>query len=317
MMARTVLGDVAPGELGAISCHEHLIIDSPFVAEHFPHIHLASVEDAVTELAPWRRAGLGTVVDAMPAGQGRDIDRLAEISRRSAVHVVATTGLHTAKYYLDVPWALDPDPDDLVERFSVDIDHGADGTAHRCGVIKVATGPEGVDDRARRVFAAAAETHRRTGAPLLTHCEEGRHAIEQVRLLDTLGVPLDRVVLSHTDKVVDVGYHTELLGSGVNLEYDQALRQPPDEPKGSAWLMGRMIAAGFGAQLMLGTDGARRTLWTALGGTPGLAWLFTGYAEVLATYGIHQGILDSILVDNPARWLTFGYSRPPGTEPSR
>ena len=311
MMVRTVLGDVQPGELGATSCHEHLIIDSPFVAEHFPHIHLASVEDAVIELAPWRRAGLGTVVDAMPAGQGRDIGRLAEISQRSAVHVVAVTGLHTAKYYVDVPWALDPDPDDLVERFSEEIDQGADATSHRCGVIKVATGPDGVDDRARRVFAAAAETHRRTGAPLLSHCEEGRHATDQIQLLDTLGVPLDRVVLSHTDKVADIGYHTELLGSGVNLEYDQALRQHPDEPRGSAWLMGRMAGAGFGRQLMLGTDGARRMLWTALGGTPGLAWLFTGYAEILSTYGIHAGILNTILVDNPARWLTFRSQQTP------
>jgi phosphotriesterase-related protein len=171
---RTVLGDIAPDTLGVTACHEHLILDSPFVAERFPHIHLASVDAAVAELTPWRAAGLGAVVDAMPAGQGRDLSRLAEISRRTGVHVVACTGLPPEKYSEDVPWALRDPAAALVERYTAEIVGGADGTDHRCGVIKVATGPDGVTVRARRLFAAAAETHRRTGAPLLTHCEEGQ-----------------------------------------------------------------------------------------------------------------------------------------------
>jgi phosphotriesterase-related protein len=241
----------------------------------------------------------------MPAGQGRDVSRQAEISRRTGVHVVACTGLHTEKYYEDVPWALRDPAAALVERFTAVIVGGADGTDHRCGVIKVATGPDRVTVRARRLFAAAAETHRRTGAPLLTHCEEGQGAMEQVRLLAELEVPLPRVLLSHTDKVPDPGYHRDLLATGVNLEYDQALRQPADEAHGTAWLTATMVDAGYGDQLMLGTDGARRTLWTAHGGSPGLAWMLTGYRAALARHGLDDGALETILVANPARWLTF------------
>ena len=61
------------------------------------------------------------------------------------------------------------------------------------------------------MFEAAAETHRRTGAPILTHCEHGTGALEQVRFLGDHGVSPGHIVLSHVDKVVDRGYHRELL----------------------------------------------------------------------------------------------------------
>ncbi|NQV07783.1 aryldialkylphosphatase, partial [bacterium] len=92
---RTVLGDVAPDDLGATYAHEHIILDSPLVEDRFPDILLNDVEAAVSELTACAAAGVGAVVDAMPSAGGRDAMRLAEASRRSGVHIIATTGLHT------------------------------------------------------------------------------------------------------------------------------------------------------------------------------------------------------------------------------
>ena len=126
-----------------------------------------------------------------------------------------------------------------------------------------------------------------------------------MELFRELGVPIERVALSHTDRRPDVGYHRELLSSGVNLEYDQALRQGPDEPRGTAWLLSQMVSEGFEDRLMLGTDGARRSLWRTLGGSPGLAWLHTGFVEVLERWGVDEATRHKLFVDNPARWLSF------------
>ena len=52
---RTVLGDVPATELGVTYLHEHLIIDSPLVAEHWPHIHLPDAEAAVGVDLPGQR----------------------------------------------------------------------------------------------------------------------------------------------------------------------------------------------------------------------------------------------------------------------
>lgn len=293
-LVRTVLGDVDPAVLGVTYCHEHLIIDSPIVANQFPQIHLPSVDEAVAEITLCRNAGAGTMVDVMPEG-GRDIERLREVSRLSGLHVISATGLHTAQYY-EHPIA--ESAGQLAERFIVDIGSG-------CGVIKVAIGPEGVDDRARLLFRAAALAHARSRAPVITHCEDGEGGLAQVDLLVDLGVRPERVVLSHTDKVADATYHRDLLETGVNLEYDQSLRQVDTMDNPTARLLISMVEAGFVRQLMLGTDGARRTLWRSLGGSPGLSWLLTGFVPLLERRGIGSAEIGALLIDNPARWLTF------------
>ena len=159
--------------------------------------------------------------------------------------------------------------------------------------------------RDRRVFAAAAAAHAATGAPILTHCEEGRGGIEQVVVLAEFGVEPDRVVLSHTDKVGDLGYHVDLAATGVNLEYDQALRHPIDEENQTVRLIVEAAAAGYVGQVMVGTDGARRAMWTSYGGAPGLAALAVDVVAVLARLGVDDDAIGQILRANPARFFSL------------
>jgi phosphotriesterase-related protein len=312
---RTVLGAIGPAELGVTYVHEHLIIDSPLIEDRWPGIHLPFVEDAVAEVAACRCEGVGAMVDVMPAASGRNVGRLAEISRRTGMHIVACTGLHTSKYYEGHPWALKESSEVLAELFVADIEKGIDTydytgpvvrrTSHRAGILKVATLEERPTERERRVFAAAAQTHDVTGVPLLTHCEGGRGAMGQIELFRSLEVPLERIVISHTDKVEDLGYHRDLLETGVNLEYDQALRRAGEKTNATAALLASMVEAGFRDQLMLGTDGARRSLWGTLGGSPGLAWLHTDFVAQLEGLGLTADDLDAVFVQNPAHFLAF------------
>jgi phosphotriesterase-related protein len=69
--------------------------------------------------------------------------------------------------------------------------------------------------------------------------------------------------------------------------------------------MKAMIDEGFIDQIMLGTDGARRSLWSSLGGAPGLAWLYSGWSKKLLAIGFTQTQLDQIFIDNPAKALTL------------
>ena len=56
---------------------------------------------------------------------------------------------------------------------------------------------------------------------------------------------------------------------------------------------------------MFGTDGARRTLWSTLNGTPGLAWLYSGWSKVLINLGVTQKDLDKFFIGNPSKALQF------------
>ena len=130
----------------------------------------------------------------MPCDAGRNAEKLADLARRTGLHLVAPTGLHHDRFYGPAHWSQRVTVDELAELFAADVKDGIDAndysgpvvrrTAHRAGVIKIAGSDGGPSERDRRVFAAAAEAHRRTGVPILTHCEDGTGALEQVRLLD-------------------------------------------------------------------------------------------------------------------------------------
>jgi predicted metal-dependent phosphotriesterase family hydrolase len=312
---RTVLGDVDPSRLGITYIHEHLIIDAPLIVDRWPHIHLFSVDDAVRELEPCVAAGVGGIVDAMPAASGRDPIRLAEISRRSGVQVIACTGLHTSKYYEGQRWTSEESPEMLAELFIADVLEGIDRydymgpvvrrTSHRAGILKVAVLDDTPTPRDARVFEAAAIAHASTGVPILTHCEGGRGAMEQIELLRRLGVPLNRVVISHTDKVSDLVYHRDLLATGVYLEYDQASRQGEESVSRTGRIVSAMVAEGHADRLMLSGDTASRAMWSSIGGGLGLSWIATRFVEILGDLGVDDDSIDMMLRTNPAAFLAF------------
>jgi phosphotriesterase-related protein len=111
--------------------------------------------------------------------------------------------------------------------------------------------------------------------------------------------------MSHTDKEPDFSYHNEILSTGINVEYDQSLRQIEMEEPASALLTVEMFESGYGGQIMLGTDGARRSLWTTLGGTPGLSALYLRWSNKLKSVGVSDDNLQAMFVTNPAKFLSF------------
>jgi len=316
-MIRTVLGDIvgATDVDGFVYAHEHLIIDSPLIEDRWPHILLDSVDDAVAELEPCFTAGVRLVVDAMPVSAGRDVVRLAEIAQRSGIHVVAVTGLHHDRYYGPLHWTNRVSADTLADLFIADLTNGIDRfdytspvverTSHRAGMVKVATSGQAPDARDRRNLAAAALASLATGAPILTHCEDGWGGVEQVEALAAHGVPASACILSHVDKAGDIAYAVDVADTGAYLELDQNLRQAADGPGARTLaIISALVEAGHGEQIVLGTDGARRSLWTTHGGAPGHAWLATGFRQHLESAGLGD-VVPNLLQHNAVRALTW------------
>jgi len=312
---RTVLGDIEPADLGPTYAHEHLVIDGGRPVELYPDFDLSDVDRAVAELAPARDLGLACVVDAMPCSAGRNVRKLVEISRRSGVHVIAPSGLHLAKYYAADLWSERGSVDELAERFRADIEDGIDEhdylgpvverTEYLAGVMKIAGSEPSLTPRERRVYEAAASAHRTTGSPILTHCSEGLGALEQVRLLADHGVDPRHVTLSHTDKVIDRGYHREILATGAFVEYDQGFRWKAEVDNGTLTLLAWLFEDGYGDQLMLGMDAARQGYWTTYGGEPGMTFLLGEFAAAMRERGIGDDAQAALFVRNPARAYAF------------
>ncbi len=311
---RTVLGDIAPTELGITYSHEHLVIGPSHTVDEHPDYLLVDTDRAVAELATAQGLGLRSVIDAMPIGGGRDVQLLAEVSRRSGVHVVAPTGLHHARHYPPRHWSDQVTADELADLFAADITEGIDAldyngpvirrTPHRAGVIKIAGSDGGPSARDARAFEAAAIAHVRTGCPILTHCENGTGAMEQVALLGRHGVTPPHIVLSHVDKVLDRGYQREILASGAFAEYDQSFRWKGDG-NGTLKALGWAAEDGTLDRIVLGMDAARQGYWATYGGAPGMAWLLGPFSSQMHELGFGDAELRQLFVTGPARAYTF------------
>lgn len=311
---RTVLGDIEPSALGVTYAHEHLVIDGGRPVQLEPDFDLSDVAAMATEVGAAMALGLGAVIDAMPCDCGRSATKLAELSRRTGLHIVAPTGLHHDRFYGPVHWSHRLDVDRLADLFVADIEDGIDAndytgpiverTPHRAGVIKVGGSEGGLSERDARVFAAAAAAHRRTGAPILTHCERGTGGLAQVQALADGGASLEHVALSHVDKVVDRGYHRELAATGVSLEYDGSFRWG-DAPNGTLQLLEWMAEDGLLDRVVLGMDAARQGYYAVYGGKPGLSWLLDGFVGLMDARGLGADVRRRLFVEDPARVFAF------------
>jgi phosphotriesterase-related protein len=312
---RTVLGDVSNKDCGVIYAHEHLVLDSPLIAAAFPNIHLDNVEVALAEVFDCKLYGVQTMVDAMPCCAGRIVTRLVEISRKTGVNIVASTGLHHERYYGVNHWSARLKSEELAQLFIDDINIGIDDfdytspvvkrTNYRAGIIKIATGGKKLDSRSRLLIEAASIAQVKTGAPILTHCEDGQGALEQILGLQDQGVPCSSILLSHIDKIQDLSYHLDIAATGAWLLFDQAILQYESPDSWTAYLISELSNAGYLNQIVLGTDGARRNLWNAYQGEPGLSWLAREFPQRLTSLGLSTADIIQLFERNPATALAF------------
>jgi phosphotriesterase-related protein len=312
---RTALGDIDPAVLGPTDYHEHLFQASPLLAGDELDDEMRSGEEA-SHLV---RSGIRAMVDATPIGLGRDPAAVARIGAATGLAVIVTTGAHREPHYGSNHWLLSHDEGDLRAMFERDLVIGCP-VADVPGVGRPALGPRGVPVRAgllkagigywwitpfeHRVLNAVAAAHFSTGAPVMVHLEAGSAANEVLDLLASLQVEPSSVVLAHIDRNPDPGLHAALAERGAYLGYDGMARHREYPDAVLIDCLTAVVESGYGDRILLGGDVARRTRYVAYGGMPGLSYLGDRFVpRVVARIG--RPATDRILVENPARYLTW------------
>ena len=140
---QTYNGPVSAGDLGVTLIHEHIFVRNPELEWNRPDPEwdpAGAVETAVRGLDELYRLGIRTVADLTVPGLGRDASLVAQVAKRSRVHLVASTGWYTSNvlpvyFAFHGPGRPIDEPDPLVDLFVRDIRDGIAGTSVRaCGV---------------------------------------------------------------------------------------------------------------------------------------------------------------------------------------
>jgi len=310
---RTILGNIPPEELGLCYSHEHIVIDDSYPTARNSNLLLNDLDKIVEELQHLNQLGVNSMVDTMPVNAGRNIRKLAEVSLRSGIQIIAATGIHLEMYYPSGHWRYHYSEDQLTRLFVDDVEKGIDfhdyggpiveRSPHRAGMIKLATGDEPITKHQEKIFRAVVNAHLETGAPILTHTNFGKHALVQVEMFDRLGADLSHVVLSHVDRCRDVEYNREVLQSGVYVEYDSSFRWKPGEENWTYKLLKNLLPE-FPRQITMGMDAAKHAYWRSYGGKPGLDFLLTQFSVDLKKMGLGE-YYDFIFRKNPEVLFSF------------
>lgn len=310
---RTALGDFPTAEMGFTYAHEHIIIEDSYATASNPGFLLNDVNKVTEELTRFYAAGGRTVVDTMPANAGRNVLKLAEVSRRSNVHIIVPTGIHLEIYYPQNHWRYEYSEDQLTRLFIADIEEGIDifdysgpfvkRSEHKAGMIKLATGDEPFTPHQEKIFRALVNTHIATGVPILTHTNFGNQAYEQARMFEKLGADLKHVVLSHVDRCKDLDYQKKVLDTGVSVEYDSAFRWKAPNQNWTLYFLKELLPS-YPDQITMGMDMAKNAYWKSYGGSPGLTYLIDTIPKFLKDNGLDT-FEEYLFHKNPQRIYSF------------
>ena len=308
MSVHTVLGEIEPSELGVTYGHEHLLtMPGEHLLKGSEDMILGSRDKSTAELELFKQAGGGAIVEVTCSEYGRDGSGLAELSRRSGVHVIAATGHIMEGYWRGVIDLSDRTVESLVEEMVHDLTEGfPEAPDVRAGVIKVGTSKDAVHPDEVKMLTAAAIVQRDLGVPITTHTTKGTIPEEQIRIFEDAGADLERVCIGHQDLKLDYEQHLRVVKSGARIGYDCISKEHYGPDKTRVEFIKRLVEEGYGEQILLAGDIARKSYLTSYGGGPGFTYILWRFIPWLWTEGVSREATDKLLIDNPARFFAWG-----------
>ena len=299
---QTVTGEISPDALGFVLPHEHVFHDLYEITMN-SHLILSDERVARAELQLFRDAGGGTLVDQTVHGLNPDPERLARVARDLGLNIIAGTGFYWEKFH--PPWLESMSDRQIVNLLVKDLTEGFGTTGIRAGVLgEIGSHHRKISPAEERVFRAVAAAQREVGVPISTHALFTRIGMDQVRLLESAGADLDKVVIGHVDTTPDVDYHEELLRTGVWIAYDAIgqLDKQSDEHRADAVM--ELVKRGWQHRLLLSTDVGKRGALKSYGGG-GYAFVIDSFIPLLRDRGADVGLIDTLTRHNPRELFTF------------
>jgi len=309
--AETVLGPIDPADLGWTLPHEHTAIALWHIANRWDYWELRRDEPVIVEeLAAFRAAGGGTVVDLTLDGVGRDPGWLAGIARATGLHLVMGSGWYRGAHYPAETLVDRRSVDSLADEIVRDATEGVADTGIRSGIIgEIGTDKPWLSAQEERVHRAAARASRRSGLAITTHAVQSTVGLDQLTIFEAEGADLSRVVIGHADSNPSLDYHLAIVGRGATVEFDfLGMTFTPLERHGEGRIVDNLrelLARGHVERILISQDVCHDSQLRRYGGN-GYTYLADTFLPRLRAAGVSESEIRTITVDNPRRLLTIG-----------
>lgn len=301
-MIRTVTGDINDNEIGNTLSHEHLYFDLRNVRNDKDSF-VVEYEDIKDELNKISKLGINTIVEVTTIDMQRDVQKLKEISLKSGIQIIASTGFYLQEYHSEALKGMNVD--EIADFFIKEITVGVSGSNIRAGVIgEIATSLNKIYSSERKVFEAAAIASNKCGCAITTHCQNGTMALEQIELFKEYKVDLTKVILGHMDLNLDKEYLISILKTGVNIGFDTYGKTNYNSDEDRTKMLLELIRLGYDNQIVISQDISRRSYLKSLGGV-GYEHISKTFNSLLEREIITKDTLNKLLIENPKRILSI------------
>jgi phosphotriesterase-related protein len=319
---QTVLGPMPLAQLGRTLVHEHLYIafDGAALDPTAPFDRTAFVAEAVRRLKELVALGVKTFVDPCPIDLGRDATLLREVSEKSGMQIVCTTGFYNEHSGLPAYWRART-AEEIAALYIHEIEHGIGDTGIRPGAIKCATGAPAITALEDKFLTATSLAQRASGLPIITHTD---HVCgpEQQAVFARNGVPLHRCLIGHSCGNADPAYHRRIAEAGSYVGFDRIGMKHHQSDQVRADNIVRLVRGGHASRVLMSQDRycfyrggfmnpvpaerlklleqlRQRGKWP-----PPYTYLFTDFIPMLRERGLGDEEIWPILDRNPAEFFS-------------
>jgi phosphotriesterase-related protein len=314
---RTVLKDLPPEALagGATLFHEHLSVGPDFMPKVMRQFRdllgpdatlpppaspeqrrlMEDLDVMAQEMRSAAAEGVACIVDAGHPDMGRSFQFLKQLSLKSGMPIVAGAGYYTQPFY--PPEIARWDEDEITQELLRQTMAEAIGAFGEIGTWDAMTPDE------RKVFRAVGKAHLATNLPIFTHTNMGKGALEQLDVLESVGVRPQRVAIGHLGGLADPKGEVQkaICKRGAFVGFD---RQGGAGDADQIPAVMALLEAGYTDKLLFSSDFSFAYDLKRSGGA-GYAKTVTVFGPKLLKAGVPQSTLHGILVNNPRRFLAF------------
>ncbi len=302
--------------LGTTLIHEHLRFRDDAVVAQWPHLYDEQAEYAAARNSAQAVVDRGVTSICDPAGMygGRDARFAARVSEETGLNVLLCTGIYA---YENLPhYFVHRDADAMADCFVHDIEVGIQGTGVKAAFLKCAADYQGVNENVEKCLRAAARASLRTGRPIMAHSHPAsENGLEQMRIFAEEGVDPGKVQIAHTGDTDELDYIERLLDRGAWIGMDRyglEMFLPMDRRNATVIAL---LERGYADRMFLSADYCATIDWFPreaeeqmvaagmIAETWSMTLLFDEVIPALREAGMTDEQLDTMLVENPRRWL--------------
>ncbi|MGE3178810.1 MAG: phosphotriesterase [Vicinamibacterales bacterium] len=265
---------------------------------------------AIEEVRQFKTYGGSGIVDTTSTGLKRDPAALRRVANATGLHVVMGASWYRRGWFDEAEIGR-RSVESLADEIVRDVTVGVGDTGIRAGIIgEVGTVGAPLVPNEIKIIRASGRASRLTGAAVTLHTSALLK--EQGRILDLLaeeGADLKRVIVGHSNGIAnDLPLMKTIMDRGAYIQFDLLGKSPTVRTRLAdsdvAQGIVQMIKAGYLEKILLSQDVCTKLQLKAYGGS-GYSYIVEYFLPYLKRLGVTDAQIQTIMVDNPRRVLTF------------